>query len=228
MLCTPENGEHGISPEILFAAYLCGVDKIFRVGGAQAIAAMAFGTESIPKVDKIFGPGNRFVTKAKQMVSRFTAIDMPAGPSEVMVLADDTASPTYVAADMLSQAEHGPDSQAIAVCSSESIAESVRAEVERLASRLPRRDSIEGSLSHSRIITFADRESMIDFANTYASEHLIISMRIRGMWLNASLLRVASLSVIIRRRVPGIMRAGHKPHASHVWMGAFVQRSEYR
>lgn len=177
VLCTPENGEHGISPEILFAAYLCGVDKIFRVGGAQAIAAMAFGTESIPKVDKIFGPGNRFVTKAKQMVSRFTAIDMPAGPSEVMVLADDTASPTYVAADMLSQAEHGPDSQAIAVCSSESIAESVRAEVERLASRLPRRDSIEGSLSHSRIITFADRESMIDFANTYASEHLIISMR---------------------------------------------------
>lgn len=176
ILCTPDNGDRGIAPEILFAAKLCGVDKVFRIGGAQAVAAMAFGTESVPRVDKIFGPGNRYVTKAKQIVSRHTAIDMPAGPSEVMVLADLSSNPTFVAADMLSQAEHGPDSQAIAVCSSKELAEKVAEEVERLADMLPRRDSIEGSLSHSRIITFPEREDMIDFANEYASEHLILSI----------------------------------------------------
>lgn len=176
ILCTPENGEHGIAPEILFAAKICGVDRVFRLGGAQAIAAMAYGTESIPKVDKIFGPGNRFVTKAKQIVSRNTAIDMPAGPSEVMVLADETADPTFVAADMLSQAEHGPDSQSIALCTSQDIADRIKHEVNRLAEQLPRRDSIEGSLSHSRIIIFPDREVITDFANEYAPEHLIISM----------------------------------------------------
>lgn len=176
ILCTPENGETGIAPEILFAARLCGIHKVFRVGGAQAIAAMAFGTESVPAVDKIFGPGNRFVTKAKQAVSRHTAIDMPAGPSEVMVLADDSASPTFVAADMLSQAEHGPDSQAIAVCTSPEIAGRIAAEVNRLADMLPRRESIEGSLSHSRIIVISERDETVEFANEYAPEHLIISM----------------------------------------------------
>ncbi|MDE6536428.1 MAG: histidinol dehydrogenase [Muribaculaceae bacterium] len=176
ILCTPENGEHGIAPEILFAARLCGIHRVFRIGGAQAVAAMAYGTLSVPKVDKIFGPGNRFVTKAKQMVSRVTAIDMPAGPSEVMVLADETADPTFVAADMLSQAEHGPDSQAIALCSSSELAEAVKSEVERLADTLPRRDSIEGSLSHSRIIIFPSREDMTEFANDYAPEHLILSV----------------------------------------------------
>ena len=176
ILCTPENGEHGIAPEILFAARLCGIHRVFRIGGAQAVAAMAYGTRSVPKVDKIFGPGNRFVTKAKQMVSRVTAIDMPAGPSEVMVLADETADPTFVAADMLSQAEHGPDSQAIALCSSSELAEAVKSEVERLADTLPRRDSIEGSLSHSRIIIFPSREDMTEFANDYAPEHLILSV----------------------------------------------------
>jgi histidinol dehydrogenase len=176
ILCTPENGETGIAPEILFAARLCGIHKVFRVGGAQAIAAMAFGTESVPAVDKIFGPGNRFVTKAKQAVSRHTAIDMPAGPSEVMVLADDSASPTFVAADMLSQAEHGPDSQAIAVCTSPEIADRIAAEVNRLADMLPRRESIEGSLSHSRIIVIPERDEIVEFANEYAPEHLIISM----------------------------------------------------
>ena len=176
ILCTPENGESGIAPEILFAAKLCGIHKVIRVGGAQAIAAMAFGTDSVPAVHKIFGPGNRFVTKAKQIVSRTTAIDMPAGPSEVMVLADDTANPTFVAADMLSQAEHGPDSQAIAVCNSEELAEKIRAEVDRLADTLPRRDSIEGSLSHSRIIVLPKVTDMIAFANNYAPEHLILSV----------------------------------------------------
>lgn len=175
ILCTPENGEHGIAPEILFAAKLCGISKIIRIGGAQAVAAMAFGTESIPAVHKIFGPGNRFVTKAKQIVSRFTAIDMPAGPSEVMVLADNTANPSFIAADMLSQAEHGPDSQAIAVCASAELANAVAAEVNRLADMLPRRDSIEGSLSHSRIIILPDMTDMVAFVNEYAPEHLIIS-----------------------------------------------------
>ena len=175
VLCTPE-GKNGIAPEILFAARVCGIHKVFRIGGAQAVAAMAFGTESVPAVHKIFGPGNRFVTKAKQILSRVAAIDMPAGPSEVMVLADDTANPEFVAADMLSQAEHGPDSQAIAVCSSEDIARKVASEVERLADTLPRRDSIEGSLSHSRIITLPSLDDMISFANEYAPEHLIISM----------------------------------------------------
>lgn len=175
ILCTPENGEHGIAPEILFAAKLCGISKIIRIGGAQAVAAMAFGTESIPAVHKIFGPGNRFVTKAKQIVSRVTAIDMPAGPSEVMVLADNTANPSFIAADMLSQAEHGPDSQAIAVCASAELANAVAAEVNRLADMLPRRDSIEGSLSHSRIIILPDMTDMVAFVNEYAPEHLIIS-----------------------------------------------------
>lgn len=175
ILCTPE-GPAGIAPEILFAAKLCGIHKVFRIGGAQAIAAMALGTESVPPVHKIFGPGNRFVTKAKQILSRVAAIDMPAGPSEVMVLADESANPSFVAADMLSQAEHGPDSQAIALCSSEVIAQKVMSEVERLADMLPRRDSIEGSLSHSRIITLPSIEEMTAFANEYAPEHLIISM----------------------------------------------------
>lgn len=176
VLCTPDNGERGIAPEILYAASLCGVTRIFRAGGAQAVAAMAFGTDSVPRVDKIFGPGNRFVTKAKQIVSRYTAIDMPAGPSEVMVMADESANPEFVAADMLSQAEHGPDSQAIALCSSVRLAQDVADAVSRLADALPRRDSIRGSLSHSRIIIFPGRGDMVDFANNYAPEHLIISL----------------------------------------------------
>lgn len=176
ILCTPENGETGIAPEILFAAQLCGINKIFRIGGAQAIAAMAYGTESVPAVDKIFGPGNRYVTKAKQILSRVTSIDMPAGPSEVMVLADQTANPTFVAADMLSQAEHGPDSQAIAVCHNISMAEAIETEINRLSALLPRAEAISGSLSHSRIIVLPDRDDMIAFANSYAPEHLILSV----------------------------------------------------
>lgn len=176
VLCTPESATFGIAPEILFACKECGVDRVFRIGGAQAIAALAYGTESIPAVHKIFGPGNRYVTKAKQLLSRLTAIDMPAGPSEVMVVADDTATPEFVAADMLSQAEHGPDSQAIALCHSEEMAQAVAEAVERLTLKLSRKDSVEGSLSHSRIIVFSGRESMADFANMYAPEHLILSV----------------------------------------------------
>ncbi|MFG6391867.1 MAG: histidinol dehydrogenase [Candidatus Amulumruptor sp.] len=176
ILCTPQSGSHKISPEILFAARECGIHKVYRVGGAQAIAAMALGTESIPRVHKIFGPGNRFVTKAKQMLTSEVAIDMPAGPSEVLVMADDTADARFVASDMLSQAEHGPDSQAICVCTSESIAKSVREQVESISAQLSRSSSIEKSLSHSRIIVMDSTDEMIDFVNEYAPEHLIISM----------------------------------------------------
>ena len=155
---------------------MCGIDEIYKVGGAQAIAAMALGTQSIPRVDKIFGPGNRFVTAAKQMLTNRVAIDMPAGPSEVMVMADSTASPRFVAADLLSQAEHGPDSQAILVTDCKDFAEKVAAEVEALTSGLSRKESVSGSLSQSRLIVLASRSEMIAFANEYASEHLIISM----------------------------------------------------
>lgn len=176
VLCTPQGADGRIAPEIIYAANACGVDHIYRVGGAQAIAAMAYGTESIARVDKIFGPGNRFVTHAKQLVSTDTAIDMPAGPSEVLVMADHTAKASYVAADMLSQAEHGPDSQAILVCQSEDFAHEVATEVERQTALLPRKELVEQSLSHSRILVFAHRSTMLGFSNAYAPEHLIISM----------------------------------------------------
>lgn len=176
ILCTPFSAERGIAPEIIYAAKVCGIDEIYKVGGAQAIAAMALGTQSIPRVDKIFGPGNRFVTTAKQMLTNRVAIDMPAGPSEVMVMADSTASPRFVAADLLSQAEHGPDSQAILVTDSKDFAEKVAAEVEALTAGLSRKESVSGSLSQSRLIVLASRSEMIAFANEYASEHLIISM----------------------------------------------------
>ena len=177
VLCTPVVRDGHIAPEIVYAADVCGIDHIYRVGGAQAVAAMAYGTESIAPVDKIFGPGNRYVTKAKQLVSRVTAIDMPAGPSEVLVMADDSARPAFVAADMLSQAEHGPDSQAMLVCQSEAIAQAVKTEVERQAALLHRASSVEQSLAHSRIIILPTRAEMTDFANAYAAEHLIISMK---------------------------------------------------
>lgn len=177
ILCTPTDKQGRVAAEVLYAARRCGVTNVYKAGGAQAIAAMAYGTESIPKVDKIFGPGNRYVTMAKQMVAaRNTAIDMPAGPSEVMVLADASANPTFVAADMLSQAEHGRDSQAIVVCDSIALAESIAAEVERQRELLSRADYVAESLANSRAIVFDDRAEMIAFANEYAAEHLIISM----------------------------------------------------
>lgn len=177
ILCTPTDKQGRVAAEVLYAARRCGVTNVYKAGGAQAIAAMAYGTESIPKVDKIFGPGNRYVTMAKQMVAaRNTAIDMPAGPSEVMVLADASANPTFVAADMLSQAEHGRDSQAIVVCDSMALAESVASEVERQRVLLSRADYVAESLANSRAIVFDNRDDMIAFANEYAAEHLIISM----------------------------------------------------
>ena len=177
ILCTPTDKQGRVAAEVLYAARRCGVTNVYKAGGAQAIAAMAYGTESVPKVDKIFGPGNRYVTMAKQMVAaRNTAIDMPAGPSEVMVMADTTANPTFVAADMLSQAEHGRDSQAIVVCDSIALAESVASEVERQRVLLSRADYVAESLANSRAIVFDNRDDMIAFANEYAAEHLIVSM----------------------------------------------------
>lgn len=178
VLCTPTNKEGKVAAEVLYAAQQCGVTSVYKVGGAQAVAAMAYGTESVPKVDKIFGPGNRYVTLAKQLVSgRNTSIDMPAGPSEVMVLADESADARFVAADLLSQAEHGRDSQAMVVCNSEALAEAVMAEVERQAAQLSRGEYIAESLKNSRAVVFASRQQMIAFANAYAAEHLIVSMQ---------------------------------------------------
>jgi histidinol dehydrogenase len=175
VLCTPPNSEGEIYPAILYAAKLAGVSKIFKAGGVQAIAAMTYGTESIPKVYKIFGPGNQYVVAAKQLVSLTdVAIDMPAGPSEVEIIADGAANPAYVAADFLAQSEHGADSQSILVTTSETLAEAVKVEIARQLSELPRRNFIEKSLSHSRIIILKDDIEMMEFTNQYAPEHLII------------------------------------------------------
>ena len=177
VLCTPTDKQGCVAAEVLYAARRCGVTKVFKAGGAQAVAAMAYGTESVPKVYKIFGPGNRYVTYAKQLVAgRNTSIDMPAGPSEVMVMADKMADAAFVAADLLSQAEHGRDSQAMVVCDSVEFAEAVSAEVERQMATLSRADFVVESLKNSRAVVFDSREQMIAFANEYAAEHLIISM----------------------------------------------------
>lgn len=176
IICTPpgKNGED-VNPVILFAAALCGIDKIYRVGGIQAIAAMTFGTGSIPRVYKIFGPGNQYVTAAKQWATRFqVAIDMPAGPSELMVVADDTASPAYVAADLLSQAEHGTDSQVILLSDSDALCNAVMQEIDRQLPQLPRREIASGAIAHSRMIVVDSTEQMIGVINAYGPEHLII------------------------------------------------------
>ena len=176
ILCTPCGKDGKVAPAVLYAASYCGVDRIFKVGGAQAVAAMAYGTETVPCVHKIFGPGNRYVTKAKEIVSRKVAIDMPAGPSEVLVMADDTSVPAYVAADLLSQAEHGPDSQVILVCPDEVIADKVEAEVQIQLEALPRKETALKALENSRVIVIPSLDGQIEFVNAYAAEHLIISM----------------------------------------------------
>lgn len=178
ILCSPPNAEGKIHPAILFAAQAAGVKKVFKAGGVQAIAAMAYGTESVPKVYKIFGPGNQYVTVAKQEVSlRDVAIDMPAGPSEVAVLADETANPVFVASDLLSQAEHGVDSQAILITTSETLLRETQAEVERQLAALPRKAITEKSLESSRLILVKDLNEALDMVNEYAPEHLIIETK---------------------------------------------------
>lgn len=175
VMCTPADKSGKVAPAVLFAAAVCGVERIFKVGGAQAVAAMAYGTETIPAVDKIFGPGNRYVTKAKELLSVKVAIDMPAGPSEVLVLADKEAVPSFVASDLLSQAEHGTDSQTILVCSSSVIADAVVSEIDEQLQQLPRKEIAQKALENSRIIVLADADDRLDFVNMYAPEHLIIS-----------------------------------------------------
>ena len=178
VLCTPPNKEGKVHPAILFAARTAGVSKIVKAGGIQAIAAMAYGTESVPKGYKIFGPGNQYVTAAKQLVSlKDVAIDMPAGPSEVEVIADETANPDFIAADFLSQAEHGADSQAILVTAAESMVSPVADAISRQLSELSRKEITEKALEHSRIIVLKDEREVIDFTNMYAPEHLIIQTK---------------------------------------------------
>ncbi len=178
VLCTPPARDGKVNPAILVAARIAGVSKIFKIGGVQAIGAMAYGTESVPKVYKIFGPGNQFVMCAKQQVSLHdVAIDMPAGPSEVEVLADDSSNPVFVAADLLSQAEHGVDSQVLLVTKNEQIIEKVQQEVERQLALLPRNEIAAQSLEYSKIILVRDDEEMMDVTNQYAPEHLIIETK---------------------------------------------------
>ena len=177
IMCTPCNKNGKVAAEVLYTAQRCGVDKVFKIGGAQAIAAMAYGAGKVQKVSKIFGPGNRYVTAAKQIVSgECCAIDMPAGPSEVMILADSSARAEFVAADVLSQAEHGPDSQAMVVCNSQEVAEKVLEATLEAAKKLSRTSCVEASLENSRIIVFPAVSEIIEFADEYAAEHLIIQM----------------------------------------------------
>ena len=178
ILCTPCNKDGEVHPAVLYAAQVTGVTKIYKIGGAQAIAAMAYGTETIPAVYKIFGPGNQYVTAAKQLVQmQGVAIDMPAGPSEVCVLADETASPSFVAADLLSQAEHGVDSQVLLVCNSEAVVSSCMKELELQLELLPRKELAQKALENSRAIVIENMEEAIDLVNEYAAEHLIISCK---------------------------------------------------
>lgn len=175
VLCTPPDKNGNINPAILYAAKTAGVNQIYKAGGVQAIGAMAYGTESIPKVYKIFGPGNQYVMAAKQLVSlKDVAIDMPAGPSEVQVIADQTANPAFIAADLLSQAEHGPDSQVILTTTDEKLIDNVLAEIEKQLAELPRKEIAEKALVHSKAILLQNTDEIIDLTNEYAPEHLII------------------------------------------------------
>jgi histidinol dehydrogenase len=181
IMCTPPNKEGKVHPAILFAASLCGVKRIYKVGGVQAVAAMTFGTETVPRVYKIFGPGNQYVTVAKQLATQYgVAIDMPAGPSEVMVVADNTAKASFVAADLLSQAEHGADSQVVLVTTSHTFLEEVQDEINRQLEDLPRKDLAQKALSNSKLIFTDTMSEALDMINHYGPEHLILSCRDAG------------------------------------------------
>lgn len=188
VLCTPPRADGGVDPVVLAAARLCGIDRVFAVGGAQAIAAMAFGTQSIPCCDKLFGPGNAWVTEAKRQVAAMpdgVAIDMPAGPSEVLVIADASANPEFVAADLLAQAEHGPDSQVLLVTDSVALAQAVSAATTRQLACLPRRDIAAQALAHSTLIVVDNLLAAFEVSNRYAPEHLIVHAVNAREWLPA-------------------------------------------
>ena len=175
-LCTPARNNEPIHPALLYAAHKVGIEQLFQIGGAQAIAAMTFGTETVPKVDKLFGPGNQYVTAAKQLAQDYkVAIDMPAGPSEVAIWADATSTPAFVAADLLSQAEHGPDSQVLLVSTDRQLIDLVKMEVERQVKELPREDMARKSLANSLLVCFDAKEEALAFVDAYAAEHLIIA-----------------------------------------------------
>jgi histidinol dehydrogenase len=176
VVCTPPGKDGKVSPLILYTAQLIGITEIFKVGGAQAIAALAYGTKTVPKVYKIFGPGNQYVTKAKEMVQQDgISIDLPAGPSEVLVIADNKATPEFVAADLLSQAEHGPDSQVIMLTNDMNVIESVKSEIDKQFESLPRKEIVAKSLANSKLILLPALNDCLDFSNLYAPEHLIIN-----------------------------------------------------
>lgn len=184
VLCTPPGKDGNIDPAILWTAGICGIKQLFKVGGIQSIAAMTYGTESVPKVDKIFGPGNQFVTAAKQWAAcQGTAIDMPAGPSELLVVADENADPAFVAADLLSQAEHGPDSQVILLSCDEELIEQVCDEVAVQLHSLPRKNIAERALENSTVVLMKGKEECIHFINAYAPEHLMLSVRDYREWI---------------------------------------------
>ncbi|KFN52182.1 hypothetical protein N790_03530 [Arenimonas malthae CC-JY-1] len=188
VLCTPPRADGSADPAVLVAARLCGITRVFKLGGAQAVAAMAVGTASVPRCDKLFGPGNRYVTAAKQfaaMMAGGPAIDMPAGPSEVLVIADAGAPPVHVAADLLSQAEHGPDSQVILATDSAALAEAVAAEVARQVAELPREAIATAALEHARLIVVGQLADAFELSNDYAPEHLILAVREPRRWLDA-------------------------------------------
>lgn len=190
ILCTPPDSTGEVHPAILYAARESGITAVYRIGGAQAIAAMTFGTESIPAVDKIFGPGNQWVTMAKQIAASLgKAIDLPAGPSEVAVVADNSVPPSFVAADLLSQAEHGSDSQVLLATVDRELTDSVTIEMERLVNRLPRKDIARKALEHCNMMVFEDYGTLMDFINAYAPEHLILATKnykeLSGRVLNA-------------------------------------------
>lgn len=185
VLCSPPNKEGKINPAILYAAQLCGVTKIFKVGGIQAIAALTFGTKTIPQVSKIFGPGNQYVTVAKQIATNYgIAIDMPAGPSELLVLADETANASYIASDLLSQAEHGADSQVVLVTTDSNLISAVQQEIDLQIKKLPRKSIAEKAILNSRFIYFKDKETAMEFVNEYAPEHLIIVSKEEDFYLD--------------------------------------------
>lgn len=185
VLCTPPNKEGNIANEILYAAQLCGVTKIIKVGGIQAIAGLTFGTETIPAVYKIFGPGNQFVTVAKQLATKFgVAIDMPAGPSELLVVADDSANAAYVASDLLSQAEHGADSQVILVSTSKALIENVSNEINKQISVLPRKSIAEKAINNSKLIYVEDDATALELINEYGPEHFIICSKQEDLYIN--------------------------------------------
>lgn len=184
ILCTPPNKEGKVHPAILYAANLCGVTKIFKVGGIQAIASMTFGTETIPPVYKIFGPGNQFVTVAKQIATKYgIAIDMPAGPSELLVMADDTANAAFVASDLLSQAEHGVDSQVILVSTSKTLIDEVEEEVAKQISDLPRKEIAVKAIANSKLIFVEDQQTAVDLINEYGPEHYILCVQNEDFYL---------------------------------------------